>query len=154
MGVDQSMGDMAVPHWRGITRICSHLLKIKKFLMEKFIFFHWFVQVNRQKTTVKKKITYFFLNYVASLFAVFEKVLAICKFFFTARCLDVRFWDLLYFICLTFIVLLSCSIFSAHLFLRTPLDGCFCVFFFAERKCIDLVVIFNNGREETSAISL
>ena len=38
--------------------------------MEKFIFFHWFVQVNRQKTTVKKKITYFFKNYVASLFFI------------------------------------------------------------------------------------
>ena len=40
--------------------------------MEKFIFVHWFVQVNRQKTTVKKKITYFLKNYVASLFAIFE----------------------------------------------------------------------------------
>ena len=42
---------------------------------------HWFVQVNRQKTTVKKKITYFLKNYVASLLTSFEKVLAICKFF-------------------------------------------------------------------------
>ena len=49
--------------------------------MEKFIFVHWFVQVNRQKTTVKKKIIYFLKNYVASLFTSFEKVLAICKFF-------------------------------------------------------------------------
>ena len=37
--------------------IYSHLLK--KFLMEKFIFVHLFVQVNREKTTLKKKITDF-----------------------------------------------------------------------------------------------
>ena len=60
-------------------RICSDL--IKKFLMEKFIFVHWFEQVNRQKTTVKIKITYFLKNYVASLFLIFEKVLAICNIF-------------------------------------------------------------------------
>ena len=60
-------------------QICSHLLK--KFLMEKFFFVHWFVQVNRQTTTVKKKIIYFLKNYVACFFTIFEKVLAICKFF-------------------------------------------------------------------------
>ena len=60
-------------------RICSDL--IKKFLMEKFIFVHWFEQVNRQKTTVKIKITYFLKNYVASLFLIFEKVLAIYNIF-------------------------------------------------------------------------
>ena len=43
---------------RCFMRICSRLLN--KFLMEKFIFVHWFVQVNRQKTTMKKKTTYFF----------------------------------------------------------------------------------------------
>ena len=67
--------------------------------MEKLISVHWFVQVNRQKTTGKMKITYFLKNYVASLFFI-------CKFlkiaFFTARYLDVRFWDLLYFICFNF----------------------------------------------------
>ena len=74
----------------------------KEILNEKVHFFvNWFVQVNRQKTTLKKKITYFLKNYVASLFTFFEKVFAICKFF-TARCLDVRFWDLLCFICLKF----------------------------------------------------
>ena len=51
----------------------------KEILNGQFIF----VQVNRQKTTVKKKITYFLKNYVASLFTFFEKVL-------------------LYFICLKF----------------------------------------------------
>ena len=49
--------------------------------MEKFIFVHWFEQVNRQKTTVKIKITYFLKNYVASLFLIFEKVLAIYNIF-------------------------------------------------------------------------
>ena len=77
--------------------VCSHLLN--KFLMEKLIFVHWFVQVNRQKTTVNnlffEKLCCFFIHN-------FWKVLAICKFFVTARCLDVRFWDLLYFICLKF----------------------------------------------------
>ena len=58
--------------------------------MEKFIFVHSFAQVNRQKTTVKKKITYFLKNYVASVFTFFEKVFAINKFS-TAWCLDVRF---------------------------------------------------------------
>ena len=62
-------------------------------------FVHWFVQVNRQKTTVKKEITYFFKNYVASLFLKKSLQSAI---FFTTWCLDVRFWDLLYFICLKF----------------------------------------------------
>ena len=57
-------------------RICSHLLK--KFLMGKFIFVHLFKQLNRQKTTVKKKITYFLKNCVALLFTIFEKALAIC----------------------------------------------------------------------------
>ena len=90
-------------------RTCSQLQK--KFLMAKFVFVRWFVQVNRQKITVKKKITenyckirrkYFLKNYVSSLLTVFENVLAICNFFFTARCLDVRLLDLLYFICLKF----------------------------------------------------
>ena len=72
-------------------RICSHVSK--RFIMEKFIFVHWFVQVNRQKTTVKKKITYycFFVHN-------FWKSPCNLQIFFTAPCLDVRFWDLLYFI--------------------------------------------------------
>ena len=70
-------------------RTCSQLLK--KFLMAKFVFVRWIVQVNRQKITVKKKITenyckirrkYFLKNYVSSLFTVFENVLAICNFFY------------------------------------------------------------------------
>ena len=56
----------------------------KEILNGQFIF----VQVNRQKTTVKKKITFFLKNYVASLFTIFEKVFAICKFFYRSmfRC--------------------------------------------------------------------
>ena len=56
--------------------------------MEEFIFVHWFVQVSRQKTTVKKKITCFPKNYAAFLFTVFEKGLAISKFFYRSvfRC--------------------------------------------------------------------
>ena len=80
-----------------LMRTCSHLLK--KLLTERFIFVHWFMQVNRQNT-VKKKIT-FYKNNIAFLFTFFSKVLAIFKFF-TARCLDVRFWALLSFICLKF----------------------------------------------------
>ena len=52
------------------------------------------------------------------------------------------------------ILLYICSTFSEHLFLRTPLDRCFCVFFFAARKRVNLVVIFNKGKEETFAVSL
>ena len=73
---------------------CPHLLN--KFLTEKFV--HWFMQVNRHKTTVKKEITHILKNFVTSLFTFFEKFFAICKFF-TAQCLDVRF---LYFTCLKF----------------------------------------------------
>ena len=111
--------------------VYSHLLN--KFLKEKFIFLHWFVQVNRQKTAVKKKITYFLKSYVASLSTFFEKVFAISKFF-TALCLDVRCWDFLYFICLS-------SVHSIGIFL------------FARRKCVELVNVFNK-REETFAVSL
>ena len=56
--------------------ICSYLLN--KFLTEKFIFCALFVQVNRQKTTVKKKITYFLKNYVTSLFAFFALFASLC----------------------------------------------------------------------------
>ena len=73
----------------------------KEILNQKVIFSHWFVQINRQKTTVKNKRAYFLKNYVASLFTIFEKVLAIWNFF-TARCLDERFWNLLIFTCLKF----------------------------------------------------
>ena len=58
------------------------------------------MQVNRQKTTVKKwnlffeKLCCFFIH-------IFWKSLCNLQIF-TARCLDVRFWDLLYFICLKF----------------------------------------------------
>ena len=63
----------------------------KEILDEKLYFFvHLLVQVNRQKTTVKKSITYFLKNYVAFLFTFFQKLFVICKFF-TARCLDVTF---------------------------------------------------------------
>ena len=99
-----------------------------------FTFVHWFVQVNRQKTTVKKKKTYFLKYYVAFLFAFFEKVFAISKFS-TARCLAERFRDM----CILFV---WSSVYGIDIFL------------FAGRKCVDLVVIFNKGREEHFAVSL
>ena len=56
-------------------RICSHLLN--KFLTKKFIFCA-FIYANKQtENTVKKKITYFLKNYVASLFTFSKKV---CNF--------------------------------------------------------------------------
>ena len=111
-------------------RICSHLLK--KFLMEKFIFVHWFVQVNRQKTTMKKKITYFSKIILLSLFTI----LAICKFFY--RCLYVRFRDLLHSICLKFnpqywylqkqpsrsVLKKRCSENMLQMYRRTPMTKC------------------------------
>ena len=42
-----------------------------------------FVQVNIQKTTAKKKTTYFLKNYIGSLFTFFKRFFAICKFFTT-----------------------------------------------------------------------
>ena len=104
-------------------RICSHLLK--KFLTEKFIFLCIGLRkyIDR-KLLWKRKI--FFWKIIASLFTFLEKVFPICNFF-TAWCLDVRFWDLLYFICLKFKHSIG-------------------IFFFAERKCVYLVVIFIKGR--------
>ena len=68
--------------------------------MEKFIFVHWFVQVKGQKTTVKKKTTYFLKNYVPSLFTVFENVLETIFFYRSVfRC---KVLNLLYFICFKF----------------------------------------------------
>ena len=57
-------------------RVCSYLLN--KFLTENSIFVHLILQVNRQKTTMKKKIT-FLKNYVPFLFTFYEKVFAISK---------------------------------------------------------------------------
>ena len=102
----------------------SHLLNKLK---DKSFFLYWFVQGNRQKTTVKKKIAYFLKNYVASLFIFFEKVFAICKLF-TARCLDVTFSDFLCSICL--------RLNPQYWYVA------------------DLVVILNKAREETFAASL
>ena len=93
-------------------------------------FVNWFVQVNRQKTTVKKNITYFYL-----LYSYFLKSNLL---FFTARCFNVRFWDLLYFICLKF------NPQFWYLLLRRK----------KIRKCVDLLVIFKKGRQETFAVSL
>ena len=62
--------------------------------------------------------------HVASLFTFFKKAFAICKVF-TARCLDVRFWNLFYFIVWSSIHNIG-------------------IFFFGGRKCDDLVVIFNE----------
>ena len=97
--------------------ICSYLLN--KFLRKSSFFVYWFVQLNKQKTTLKKKISYFLKNCVASLFIFLEKVFAICKFF-TAWCFET--------FCILFI---WSSIHSIGIF-------------FAGRKCVDLVVIFNN----------
>ena len=111
--------------------VYSHLLN--KFLTEKFIFLHWFVQVNWQETALKKKITYFLKTYVASLSTFFEKVFAVSKFF-TAQCLDVRCWDFLYFICLKF----------SPQYWYLPLCK--------EKMC--WFGVFNKKREETFAVSL
>ena len=54
---------------------------------------HWFAQVNRQETIVKKKII------MSPLYLQFLKKSLQFADFFTARCLDIRLWDLLYFIC-------------------------------------------------------
>ena len=95
----------------------------------------WFVQVNRQETTVKKQITFFYKKVMLILYSHFlKKTFAICRFF-TACCLDKRFWNF-------FILFLWSSVNSIG------------IFFFAGRKRVDLVVIFNKGRKETFAVSL
>ena len=91
-------------------------------------------KLNRQKNTVKKKTTHFLKNCSTSLFTFFEKIFAIC-IFFIAWYLDVRFCDLLH-------------LFVSSTFHRVGIS------FFAVRKCVDLVVIFNKRRGETFAVSL
>ena len=108
-------------------RICSHLLN--RFLTKKFIFSALICVSKQTEITVKKKITYFKKSSVASSLTLFEKVFAIFKIF-TVWCLDVRFRDLLYFICLKFSL-------QYRYFLS------------AGRKCADLEVTFKRGREET-----
>ena len=94
-------------------------------------FVHWFMQVNKQKTTVKKKIAYF-SKIMLLLYSQFLKRFLQFAIFFTTRCLDVRFWDLLYFI---------------HLMFNPQ-------YWYLLLHFVDLVVIFNKGREETFAVSL
>ena len=94
-------------------------------------FVHWFGQVNRQKATLKKN-NLFFEKLCCYFIHIFPK--SLCNFF-TARYLDVRFWDL----CILFVWS------SIH---------CIGIFLFTGRKCVDLVVILKKGKEETFAISL
>ena len=91
------------------------------------------MQVNRQKTTVKKKITYFFKNCVTSLFTFFEKVFDSCKFFTAVfRCKVLR------------TVFYSFEVQSTVLVASE----------FPGRKNVDLVLTFNKEREETFTVSL
>ena len=75
--------------------LCSHLLN--KFFNGEV---HWFVQVNRKKTIVKKKITHFLKNYVA--YSDFSKKSLQFPNFLQLSVLDTRFWELLFFIYLKF----------------------------------------------------
>ena len=77
--------------------ICSHLLN--KFLMKKFIFCALIYSSKQTENTVKKKIIYF-TKIILLLYLHFSK--KSLQKVFTARRLDVRFWDLLFFICLKF----------------------------------------------------
>ena len=108
-----------------VMRICSHL--IKKFLTEKVIFCALICANKVIENFFEEEKNLFFKSYVPSLFTFLEKVLAIFKFV-TALCLDVRFSDLLYFICLKF-------------------NPQYCIFFFAGRKCVDLEVISEGERK-------
>ena len=92
------------------------------------------MQLNRQKTTLKKKITYFLKNYVASLF-IFLKSLCNLQIFYR--------------------LLFRSRILRPFAFYLFEVQSTvLIIFFFAGRKCVDLVVIFNKGREETFAVSL
>ena len=90
------------------------------------------MQVNRQKTTLKN--LFFELNYVAFLFTCFKKVFAIYKLQFYLSLFRYKVLRPFVF-CLKF-------------------NPQYCIFFFPGRKCVDLLVIFNKGREETFAVSL
>ena len=93
---------------------------------------HSFVQVNRQKTTVKKKIKFF------------EKLC--CFFIHIFKPLEFTNFLLLRFrkkVLRPFVFLfISSSIHSIGILSS------------GVRKCVDLVVIYTKGREETFAISL
>ena len=119
----------------------------KEILNGKVHFFvHWFAQVNNQKTTVKKKITYFLL-----LNSHFLKNIAK---FFTARSLDVRFWDLLYFICLKFnpqysyLLLLRKKMcwFSSY-FWQGKVRNIWCIFTKSQRLCLHKILTLVRPRK-------
>ena len=92
------------------------------------------MQVTRQKTTLKKKITDFLKNYAASLFTSFEKAFAIRKFFY----------------CLLF----RCKVLSPFVFYLFEIQSTVLASsFFAGRRGVYLV-IFNKGRKESFAGTL
>ena len=90
--------------------------------------------MNRQKTTVKKKITYFLKDYVASLFTFLKMSSQFAKFLPLG--VQMKGFE-------TFCILFVLS--SIH---------SIGIFFFVRRKCVALVVILDREREETFAVSL
>ena len=94
---------------------------------------HGFVQVNRQKTTVKKNITYFLKNYVSSLFTFSKKV-----------------YNLQIFYHLVF----RCKVLRPVVFYLFEVQSKVVASSSQVGECVDSLVIFNKGREETFMASL
>ena len=99
----------------------------KEILDGKFFFVHWYVQVNRQKATVKKKLTYFLEKLCCFFVHIFWKSLCDLQIFYHS--------------------MLRCKVFRPFLFLFvwSPIHS-IGIFFFARRKYVDLVDISNVGR--------
>ena len=102
-------------------RICSHLPK--RFFTENL----FFCALSRQKTTVKKKITYFFEKSCCLFVRIFWKKLCNLRIFYRSvfRCKVLK----------PFVILFAWS--SIH-----GID----IFFFVWKKYLDLVVISNKAR--------
>ena len=93
---------------------------------------HWFAEVNRQKTTVNKKITW---KILFILYSIFRKGLCNLQIFYRSVFRSKVLRPFVFFFVWS----------SVHI------NG---IFFIARRKCVDLVVIFHQGRDETFAVSL
>ena len=93
---------------------------------------HWFVH---RSSAVKKKITDLLKNCVASLFTFFKKVFTDCEFYILVFRCKVLGPFISIFICCNSIQSIG-------------------IFFFAGRKCFDLVITSNKERQETFAIYL
>ena len=106
-------------------RICSHLLS--KFLTEKFIFCV-LICASKQTENYSEEENNLFLEKLCCFFIhIFRKSLCNLQIFYRS--------------------VFRCKFLGPFVFYLFEIK-----FFFAGRKCVNLAVIFNNGREETCGI--